>query len=146
MEHSLKAISLIQSCEGCKLTTYADQGGLNTIGYGHTGSFATPGNTITQEQAVTLLNGDIAITDHAVTRLVKVALNQPQFDALVSLTFNIGQGNFANSTVLKLLNLGHTTLACAHFMDWVKAAGVTDQGLVNRRKKEQALFMEAEGG
>ena len=143
MVHSNNATSLVIASEGDKLKAYQDGNGIWTIGYGHTGSFAAPGTTITEAQAVTLLNGDLAITDHALARLVKVTVNQNQWDALESFVFNIGQGHFGSSTCLAKLNAGDTTGAAAHILDWNKVAGQVSKGLDTRRHKEQALFCEA---
>lgn len=140
MIHSYKATDLVMGSEGCDLTTYPDGNKILTIGYGHTGSFATEGNTISKEQAITLLNGDMAMTDQAVNRLVRVRINQNQFDALVSLTFNIGQGHFSTSSCLSLLNKGDYSGAAEHILLWNKVAGKVSDGLVTRRLKEKALF------
>ena len=96
---------LIEQFEGCSLHAYLDQRGIPTIGYGHTQG-ATMGQTCTQAEADAWLAEDLATAEQAVSRLVKVPLTQNQFDALVSLCYNIGQGNFAESTVLRLLNAG----------------------------------------
>ncbi len=131
---------LIESFEGLRLTAYLDQRGIATCGYGHTASVKM-GDTCTPEQADEWLAGDLATAEGAVNRLVKVPLTQNQFDALVSLCFNIGQGNFAESTVLRDLNGGYIIPAACAILDWNKTNGQVNSGLVNRRNAEKALFL-----
>ena len=73
--------------------------------------------------------------------MVKVPLNQNQFDALVSFEYNVGYGAFKNSTMLKFINVSHFPLASGQFDRWVYAGGKVLQGLVNRRKAEKDLFV-----
>ncbi len=88
----------------------------------------------------------VAPREQAVNDLVKVPLNQHEFDALVSFVYNVGAGNFASSTLLRLLNLGKRQAAAAEFDRWVRGGGVVLPGLVNRRNAEQALFLKPTGG
>ena len=83
---------------------------------------------------------DLKKFEHAVDQAVKVSIDQNQFDALVSLTYNIGAGAFRNSTLLKKLNVGDYHGASAQFDVWNKASGRVLQGLVNRRSVERTLF------
>lgn len=140
MIHSDKAVEIIKEFEGCRLKAYQDQNNVWTIGYGHTGSEAYESNVITLSEAVALLNTDLAVSDRAVSRLVKVDINQNQFDALVSLVFNIGQGHFSTSSCLHLLNAKDFKRAALHLLLWNKAAGIEDKGLKRRRLAEKALF------
>src|SRR6185503_14307240 len=103
MKTSPAGLHLIEEFEGFSPTAYQDQGGKWTCGFGHTGPDVRAGMTCTLAEAQDWLAGDLATAEGAVG-LVKAALRQCQFDALVSLIFNIGQGNFAQSTVLKKLN------------------------------------------
>lgn len=84
---------------------------------------------------------DLKRFEAAVSKAVQVPLNQHQFDALVSLTYNIGVGAFQRSTLVKLLNTGNYKAASHQFDVWVKAGGKTVQGLVNRRAIEKAFFL-----
>lgn len=143
MTHSDDCTALVASFEGLRTTAYQDGGGIWTIGYGRTGD-VHKGDTCTKEQALDWLNYDLATTDAAVNRLVKVPLNQHQHDALVSLCFNIGEGNFAKSTLLSLLNQGAEIGASQQFLRWDKVARVSSPGLAIRRAKEKVLFLEAE--
>ena len=105
MKISENGLSFILREEGERLMAYADVIGVWTIGVGHTGTVdgipITKGMTITAEKSRVLLIADVAKFEAAINRLVKVPLKQHQFDALVSLVFNIGETNFARSTLLK---------------------------------------------
>jgi lysozyme len=89
-----------------------------------------------------LLRKELNTYEDAVERLVKVDLNQNQFDALTLLVYNIGAGAFQKSTLLRLLNQGKYVAAAAQFERWNKGGGRVLTGLVKRRKAEAALFME----
>ena len=137
---SQKGIDLIKSFEGCRLTAYQDSVGVWTIGYGHT-SGVYQGMTITEEQAEEFLRSDLGTSESAVNRLVTYGINQNQFDALVSFTFNLGSGNLAKSDLLKKLNQGDITGAANEFDKWVHAGGQVLEGLVKRRAAEKELFL-----
>ena len=141
MEISQKGIDLIKKFEGCRLTSYRCPAGILTVGYGHTGSDVHAGMTISQNDADRLLKMDLIVHSNNVNKLVKVALNQNQFDALVSFEYNVGYGALANSTLLRLLNAGDYKGAAGQFGRWVYAGGKILQGLVNRRKAETLLFI-----
>jgi lysozyme len=96
---------------------------------------------ITAGQAESLLRKDITWVEKAVNKLVVVPLTQNQFDALSSLVFNIGEGGFANSTLLRLLNAGDYEGAANQFLRWNKQKGVTLKGLTKRREEERKLFL-----
>ncbi|MTH47490.1 lysozyme [Intestinirhabdus alba] len=135
---------LIQQHEGLELTAYPDPAtgaAPWTIGYGHTKG-VTPGQQITREQAEQFLIEDLAIVANTITANVKVALNQNQFDALSSFIFNVGSGNFTDSTLLKKLNIGDYDGAADEFLRWDKAAGKVMPGLTKRRTAERQLFLE----
>jgi lysozyme len=131
---------MIEGFEGCVLKAYRDQRGILTIGYGHTQG-VKQGDTCTQIQAAAWLVGDLVMAESAVNHDVTVPLTQNQFDALVSFTFNEGQGHLASSTLLNLLNQKAYLGAANQFFAWNKVNGATDQGLVNRRAAERALFL-----
>ncbi len=137
---SQAGINLIKQFEGCRLTAYKDAVGVVTIGYGHTPSKL--GTTITQEQAEQLLKEDLKKFEEGVLELVKVPLNQNQFDALVSFSFNLGIGALACSTLLKKLNAKQYQEAANEFSKWVNAGGKPLPGLVKRRQAEKELFLK----
>lgn len=130
--------------EGCKLTAYPDPatgGEPWTIGYGHTGG-VQPGDTITQDQADTLLLVDLKSAINAVESGVTTPLTDDEESALVDLVFNIGAGNFQHSTLLRLLNASDYVGADAEFQKWDHAGGKVLAGLTKRRAAEAALFKE----
>lgn len=142
MEISQKGIDLIKRFEGCRLEAYKCSAGVWTIGYGRTGADVTQGRKITQDEAERLLRQDLTVHCNNVSKLVKVPLNQNQFDALVSFEYNVGYGAFKSSTMLKFINGKNFALASGQFDRWVYANGKVLQGLVNRRKTEKELFLK----
>ena len=143
LSYSPYGLALTESFEGLRLEAYKDVAGVLTIGYGHTGSDVHLGWTITQDQAQTLLQSDIAASVACVNSAVTVELNQNQFDALVDFTFNIGRGSFLRSTLLGFLNRGDYAGASEQFQRWVYAGGEQQPGLIRRRDAEAALFNQA---
>lgn len=125
------------------MQAYQDSVGIWTIGYGHTGPDVFEGVTISQEQADRLLAVDLERFARTVEFAVTVPVGQHEFDALVSLTFNIGGGAFRKSTLLKKLNAGDRAGAAAQFARWNKAGGKTLAGLTRRRAAEAKLFLGA---
>lgn len=141
----------IAAHEGVRLKAYPDPatgGEPWTIGCGHTSAAGPPkvtkGMTITAEECDAILSRDLATFEKAVLKAVTAPLNQNQFDALVSLAFNIGAGNFSKSTLVKKLNARDYRGAADQFTVWNKAAGEVMKGLVNRRADERALFLKAD--
>lgn len=147
MRPSPAAYDLIKEFEGLRLHAYQDSAGVWTIGWGHTGDVRS-GQSITVHQAEALLALDIGIAAAAVNRHVEAPLSQNMFDALVSFTFNLGEGRLAQSTLLKKLNLRDYHAAAAEFPKWVKATvrgkKITLPGLVRRRAAERAMFVNQE--
>ena len=114
--------------------------GTLTIGYGSTGAHVKPGGTITHERAEELLREDLSRFEKCVEKEVKVPLNDNAFGALVSFCFNVGEGNFKSSTLLKRVNAKRFDEVPAEFMKWTKSKGVYMEGLANRRSVEVALW------
>ena len=141
MKISNKGKDLIKKYEGCKLEAYKCPAGIWTIGYGHTDANVTSGTKITQEQANKLFNQDIKKFEKGVEQMVKVLINQNQFDALVSFSFNLGLGALQNSTLLKKLNAKDYQGAANEFDRWVYAGNKKLEGLIRRRREEKELFL-----
>ena len=139
MEISQEGLSLIKKFEGCELESYKCAAGVWTIGYGSTNG-VEEGMEISQERADMLLLEDVEIFEEAVNKLVEVPLEQNQFDALVSWTFNLGSTNLQNSTLLKVLNNEDYEGVPSQIKRWNKAGGEVLQGLVRRREAEALLF------
>ena len=130
----------IRKHEGLRLTAYDDGAGNLTIGYGHKIVSDMP-NKITREQAEELFRADLAIAEAAVNRSVRVPLTSAQFDALVSLVFNWGGGNFSQSELLRRLNAGDYRGAQQRLSEHpVTAGGVVMSGLQRRRRAEADWF------
>ena len=132
-------LSYITEEEGKRNKAYKDSKGLWTIGVGH---LIKPDEqhlitaTLTDQEVEDLLKSDLKWCSEAVESSVKVPLTQKQFDALYSLCFNIGEGAFRKSTVVKRLNAGDYKGAADAIEMWNKPAV-----LINRRKREKALFL-----
>lgn len=139
-QYSSKGLALTRSFEGLRLEAYQDSAGVWTIGYGHTGPEVHHGQCISEAQAVALLGSDLSSAVECVRRAVRVELAQHQFDALVDFCFNVGRGNFMNSSLLRYVNRGEFDAAAVQFGLWVHAGGKVVMGLVRRRAAEAALF------
>lgn len=147
---SPNGIKFIQSFEGFSSKAYDDGVGVWTIGWGTTryedGTKVKRGDSITVERAVELFMHDLSEFESAVKRSVKVPLNQNQYDALVSFTYNVGIGALQGSTLLKKLNAGDYSGAAAGLLAWNKGRvnGVLKElkGLTRRRQAERELFLK----
>jgi lysozyme len=146
---SPEGIRFIQGFESCRLTPYLPTpNDRPTIGWGLThypdGRVVTlQDRPITQREADDYFAAVLRGTENAVKRLVEVDLDQHEFDALVSLVYNIGVGAFTTSTLLRKLNAGDYDGAAAEFPRWNKQAGRVLRGLTRRRAEEQAMFLRA---
>jgi GH24 family phage-related lysozyme (muramidase)/nucleoid-associated protein YgaU len=140
---SENGVKMIEGFEGGPyLNAYPDPatgGAPWTIGYGHTGG-VTPGEHITQAQAEQFLKNDLKTAENAVRNSVHVPITQNQFDACVSLAFNIGGSGFANSAIASRLNAGNYSGAQQAFAEYNHANGKVLEGLTRRRATEAALF------
>ena len=132
-----------KSFEKCKLAAYDDGVGVWTIGWGHTKGVQR-GDECTQEQADAWFDEEIVDYERGVTSAVKPTLSQNEFDACVSLAYNIGVGAFQRSTLVKLLNLHDFAGAAKQFDVWNRGGGQIMQGLVKRRAAERRIFELAE--
>jgi lysozyme len=140
MKTSQKGIDLLKAHEGLRLTAYKCPAGVWTIGYGHTGSDVKEGKAITQTEAERLLRLDVEWAERAVNAELP-AINQCQFDALVSFVFNVGAGAFAGSTLLKKAKASPNDPAIrAEFAKWRNGGGKVLPGLVKRRAAEADLY------
>ncbi len=149
MKVSAAGRKAISAHEGVRLKAYPDPATNAepwTIGVGHTSAAGPPkvykGLTITTAECDEILSRDLATFERAVLKLVTAPLNQNQFDALVSLAFNIGAGNLGKSTLIRKLNARDYRGAADQFTVWNKAAGKVMTGLVRRRAEERALFLK----
>lgn len=139
-------MKLLEQFEGLRLEAYLDSAGIYTIGFGTIkypdGSKVKKGDKITKAQAKEYKLHDLKEFENTVNTSVNVQLSQDQYDALVSLSYNIGSGAFKNSTLLKKLNNGDYKGAADQFLVWNKVNSKKVQGLVNRREAERNLFLK----
>ncbi len=134
-------LSLIRAFEGFSPMVYVCPAGFPTIGYGHVVQagerFETP---LSLEEGDALLGKDLPRYESAVCRLVDMPLADLCFDALVSFTFNLGEGALAASTLRRLANAGRVIDVGPQFDRWVFAGARKLPGLVRRRAAERALW------
>ena len=140
MKTSIIGRNLIKQFEGLRRTAYLCPAGVWTIGYGHTKG-VREGDTVTDEEADIMLQQDLKAAEDTVNAQ-GLALSQLQFDALVSLVYNIGSGNFQSSTLLKKLreNVKPNAQLEKWWKVWNKAGGQTLKGLERRRLAEYTLY------
>lgn len=135
-------LNLIKKYEGFYALPYRCPADLLTIGYGHViqkhESFKT---MISVEEALNLLKQDVGVAERAVNRTIAYPVNDNQFDALVSFTFNLGTGQLQRSTLRMKLNRGDVEGTAKEFLKYVFAGGRKLKGLVLRRQEESLLFM-----
>ena len=143
-EVSQKGLDLIKAFEGLSLKAYPDPatgGEPWTIGYGHTGKGVKPGMVWSQVDADLQLIEDVRRFADGVSKALDGApTTQGQFDAMVSLAYNVGLGNFGGSTLLKKHRAGDYLGAAGEFPKWNKAAGRVMNGLVRRRAAEAQMY------
>lgn len=136
MRLSDKGFALIKDAEGCRLKAYVCPAGVLTIGYGHTGPDVTEGETISKAEAELLLRRDVARFEACVSKACPGPTTQSQFDAMVSLAYNIGEASFRRSSVARLHNAQNYPQAQQAFALWNKANKKIVNGLVTRRARE----------
>lgn len=141
---SKAGLALIKSFEGLSLTAYPDPGSGGdpwTIGYGATGAGIHKGVVWTQAMADNRLADDVSRFADGVSELIGAApTTQGQYDAMVSLSYNVGLGNFGSSTLLKKHKAGDHAGAAAEFVRWNRANGKVMAGLTRRREAEAAMY------
>ena len=139
MKTSPKGIALIKEFEGLRLKAYKCPGGVWTIGYGHTAG-VKPGKVISKAQAEEYLKADLIAFERYLNGL-GLALNQNQFDALISFIYNVGTGNFSNSTLLRKVRANpQDNSIMDEFLRWVYSKGRVLPGLQRRRLAEMKLY------
>lgn len=137
MKISNTGLNLIKKYESLRLTAYKDSVGVWTIGYGHTLG-VLPGMIITSSTADSYLRKDVELVENALNKY-NFKLSQNQFDALVSLFFNVGTGNIKNFTTL-LRNDPNSEQVPEKIKKYVYAGGKILNGLVRRRAEEAELY------
>ncbi len=144
---SAAGLALIRRWEGFRAAPYRDAAGVPTIGYGTIRyeddspvTLADP--PIAEARAEALLLAHVARQAcPSVLRLIAVPLSDPQYDALVSFTYNLGGGTLQASTLRRKVNRGEDAGAAAEFPRWCWAGGQRLEGLRRRRQAEAALYL-----
>lgn len=149
MTTTAKGRHLIAQREGTRLDAYQDSVGIWTIGIGHSSAAGPPtvtkGMHITQAQCDEILSRDLKKFEASVNAAIARPLADHEFDALVSLCFNIGGYAFTNSTVVKRFNSGDKMGAADAMLLWNKAGGHVVDGLTTRRKSERLQMITPYG-
>lgn len=137
---SAAALVGIATHEGYRGEAYRDAAGIPTIGYGETAGVKMGDKTTPERALVQLLKSTEKHAD-AIRQCIHVPLYQHEFDAYVSLSYQIGAGAFCRSTLIKKLNKGDYTGACNELDKWVYAGGKKLPGIVKRRQKEKEMCL-----
>ena len=141
MKASSTLITALKGFESCRLTAYRCPAGVWTIGYGHTLGVKA-GQHITQQQADSLLRGDLLPTEKYIDSL-GVCKTQGQFDALVDFAYNLGSGSLSRSTLLQYIIRGKPTATIqAEFLKWNRSGKNILNGLTKRRQWEARRWEE----
>ena len=141
MKISEDGLELIKKFEGCETTAYQDSVGVWTIGFGHTKG-VEEGQTCSIEDAESMLADEMDEYEGYINNMVKVDLQQHEFDALVAWVYNLGPTNLGESTMLKVLNGGQFDRVPDEINRWTRAGGEILEGLVRRRQAESLMFQD----
>lgn len=145
-----KGLELTKSSEGFRSHLYADPAGYCTIGFGHLVKRAPCSGDepdhfrdgLSQLEGTQLLRSDMRHAEFAVMTMLELDLTEPQYDALCDFVFNVGGAKFKGSTLLAVLKAGEFQRVPGQLRRWVLANGKELPGLVTRREREIALFLE----
>ncbi len=139
-------LDFIESLEGRKRTVYKDSGGRETIGDGHLmvmprDQYLLDKQPLSDDDINLLLSDDLARFESEIISKITVPLNQNKHDALIALEYNIGQGAFDGSTLVRLINSNASESEITNeWSKWNHVNGFIDDGLTNRRKKEISKY------
>jgi len=140
MEISSEGVAALMKREGRRLNAYQDERGIWTIGVGHTAAAGLPhpaaGMTIAADECAAIFKADLGPYGAAVSHAIRVPVSQPEFDAMVSICFNIGVNGFAGSSIVHRLNTGDVNGAADAFLMWE-----SPPDLAGRRRGERAQFL-----
>lgn len=134
------ALPLVAAHEGLRYKAYLDAVGVPTICYGHTEGVRL-GDVKSQKECVELLKQELTEYIEIVNKYVTVHIPDTTRAALASFVYNVGEGNFAHSTLLKKLNAGDREGACNELKRWNRAGGRVLDGLTTRREEERELCL-----
>lgn len=140
-------LALVAGFEGLRQTPYLDTGNIPTVCYGYT--HGVEQRWYSKQECSALLMSELTVAANGVNRNLTRPVPQPTFDAMTSFVYNVGEGNFRSSTMLRLLNAGDVEGACKQLLRWVYV-GPKDcrikanncSGIVLRRQAEYTLCMQ----
>lgn len=143
MQTSSVGLKLIKQFEGFSAVPYLCPAGWWTIGYGHVirPFERSKLQFVESEQAERLLAEDIQSAEVGIARLIKAPVNQHQYDALVSFTYNVGVAGLQRSTLRRVVNRGDHEAVPGELMRWVWGGGRKLPGLARRRLAEGNLYI-----
>lgn len=139
---SASLLAMVSSFEGTRYTPYYDVGHVLTVCNGYAGPDIVPGKRYSKAECDGLLRKSISDHGLGVLKCTAVPLNQNQYDAFTSFTYNVGVGAFCHSTLNKKLNKGDYQGACNELLKWDKVNGKAITGLTRRRKAERELCLK----
>lgn len=146
MKTNSAGIDLIKKWEGFRSDPYICSGGVWTIGFGATRLLDgrpiqkdTP--PVTEQEGLDLLDRQLISYERSVNRLIPIEMNENEFSALVSFTYNLGSRSLKASTLRKLIIAGNNEKAADEFPKWCFAGGRKLRGLQLRRLDERRLFL-----
>lgn len=144
MHASEEILKIIEDFEGVKLQSYVDLAGVWTIGAGLTGPDIGPGMQITRAEADEMFKDRIEREfEPGLNRAIgRAKTSQNQFDAMLSLAYNIGMGAFLRSHLLTYHRQGEVGMAADQFRNWCHVKGRVVQGLVRRRGIEETIYRD----
>jgi GH24 family phage-related lysozyme (muramidase) len=139
---SASALIFVGGWEGRSYIAYNDIVGVKTYCDGITNPPPIPGKVYTDAECNALTIKNVSKHGQGLLNCVTVKLNQNQYDALASWTYNVGVANACSSTLVRKLNAGQYQAACDELLRWNRAGGKVVQGLTNRRKAERELCLK----
>lgn len=141
---SREGLALVAQAEGCRREPYRCSANVWTTGVGHTTNVRPGNQPLSDEQIAHHFISDVLTAEKAVTLCIKKPLTQFQYDAFVSLAFNIGGPAFCRSSLVREANTGNISAACQELSRWVYANGRQNTGLKTRRQNELRYCMRKE--
>lgn len=134
------AVALVGAWEGLQLTAYRDPIGIPTVCYGETKNVRM-GMKFTKPECDLMLVKSLIEHEDGMLRCLKRDVPEGAHLAFLSLTYNVGVGNFCKSTLVRKANAGDIKGACDELMKWNRAGGIVFRGLTNRRKAEREICL-----
>lgn len=135
------AVACVSGFEGLRQSAYADPVGIPTICFGETKGVQL-GQRRTMDECKGMLADSLEIANRGVDACIKAPLPDYRRAALVSFTYNVGQGNLCSSTLARKINAGDVAGGCNELSRWTRARGIELPGLVKRRAAEREMCLK----